>query len=39
MNEIRINPTLLLVLVLGALVAAVAAQMPEIRRYINVKGM
>jgi hypothetical protein len=39
MNEIRINPTVLLLLILGAMVAVVATQMPEIRRYLNVRAM
>jgi hypothetical protein len=42
MSEIRISPTaqvLVILAVVGAVVAAVAAQLPELRRYLKVKEM
>ena len=39
MKEIRIPVPLLVLILFAAIVAAVGAQMPEIRRYLNVKAM
>jgi hypothetical protein len=39
MNEIRIPVPLLLLAIVGAIVAAVVAQLPEIQRYMKVKMM
>ena len=42
MGDIRISPPLQLLLVLsvvGAVIAAIVAQMPEIQRYLKVKQM
>jgi hypothetical protein len=42
MKEIRINPTmqfLTLLAVLGAVGAVIAAQLPELRRYLKVRAM
>jgi hypothetical protein len=42
MKEIRINPTmqlLTLLAVLGAVGAVIAAQLPEVRRYLKVRSM
>ena len=42
MSEIRISPTmqaLLLLGVLGAIAAAIAAQLPELRRYMKLEKM
>ncbi len=42
MKEIRISPTAQMVALLGlaaALAAAVAAQLPELRRYMKIEGM
>jgi len=39
MKEIRIPVPLLVLVVLAAIAAAVGAQMPEIKRYLNVKAM
>ncbi len=39
MSEIRIPVPILLLAIVGAIVAAVAAQLPEIQRYLKVKAM
>ncbi len=39
MSEIRINPVVVLGVLAAAIVAAVALQMPEIRRYLKVRSM
>ncbi len=42
MKEIRISPTMQVITVIslvGAIVAAVAAQLPELRRYLKIEGM
>jgi hypothetical protein len=39
MNDIRINPVVLLAVLAAAIVAGVALQMPEIRRYLKVRSM
>jgi len=41
-KEIRISPTMQVILllgVIGAIVAAVAAQLPELRRYMKMEAM
>ena len=42
MNEIKISPTMQLVAllaVLGAIVALIAAEAPELRRYLSIRSM
>jgi hypothetical protein len=42
MNEIRVTPLMqkLIVLgILGAIIAIIAVQLPEIKRYLNVRSM
>ena len=42
MKEIRISPTaqvLALLVIIGAIAAAVAAQLPELRRYLKIEAM
>jgi uncharacterized protein DUF6893 len=39
MSEIRIPVPILLLGILGAIIAVVAAQVPEIQRYLKVKAM
>jgi hypothetical protein len=35
----RISPTVLLLVVLAAMAAAIAAEMPEIKRYLKIRNM
>lgn len=39
MSEIRIPVPILLLAIVGAIVAIVVAQLPEIQRYLKVKAM
>jgi hypothetical protein len=39
MKEIRIPVPLALIIIVGGIVAAIIAQLPEIQRYLKVKGM
>jgi hypothetical protein len=39
MSEIRIPVPLVLIIIVGGIVAAVVAQLPEIQRYLRVKAM
>ena len=39
MSEIRIPVPIMLLAIVGAIVAAVVAQLPEIQRYLKVKAM
>jgi hypothetical protein len=39
MKEIRIPVPLALLVIIGAIVAAIIAQLPEIQRYLKVKEM
>jgi hypothetical protein len=42
MKEIRISPTvqmITLISLVGAIVAGVVAQLPEVRRYLKIDGM
>jgi hypothetical protein len=39
MKEIRIKPSVLLVMLLAAIVAAIVAQLPELLRYLKVKAL
>jgi hypothetical protein len=39
MNEIRINPIALLIVLLAAAAVVVGTQLPEIKRYLKVRSM